>query len=270
MDRPTWVCGDIDLTKPSTARVYDYYLGGSHNFAVDRRQAQQAIELWPELPSSMQANRAFLRRAVRYCVSRGVRQFLDIGSGIPTVGNVHEIAQRADAGCRVVYVDVDPIAVAHSRALLAESGTRHTATVQADLRDPDRVLDDPAVRELLDFTEPVALLMVSTLHFISPEDEPAALIARYSGVLAPGSPLVISHGTADGRPDRATAHEKLYHRTGTPIWMRSAAEITGFFDGFRMVDPGLVYLSEWRPDSPDEEWERPERLSGYAGLGIRN
>ncbi|SDN20271.1 SAM-dependent methyltransferase [Allokutzneria albata] len=270
MDRPTWVCGDIDLTKPSTARVYDYYLGGSHNFAVDRRQARQAIALWPELPKIMQANRAFLRRAVRFCVARGVRQFLDVGSGIPTVGNVHEIAQRADPDCRVVYVDIDPIAVAHSRALLAESRAPRTATLQADLRKPEQILDDPGVRELLDFDEPVALLMVSALHFVSPNDNPAALLEQYAEVLVPGSPLVISHGTADGRPERATAHEELYHRTGTPIWMRPADEIAGFFAGFDMVDPGLVYLSQWRPESPDEEWERPERLSGYAGLGIRN
>ncbi|MFB9906871.1 SAM-dependent methyltransferase [Allokutzneria oryzae] len=270
MDRPTWVCGDIDLTKPSSARVYDYYLGGSHNFAVDRRQARQAVALWPELPKIMRANRAFLRRAVRHCVSLGVRQFLDIGSGIPSVGNVHELAQRADPACRVVYVDIDPIAVAHSRALLADADTPGAVAVQADLRKPEQVLDDPEVRGLVDFDEPVAVLMAAVLQFVSPNDDPAGLLAQYADVLAPGSPLVISHGTSDGRPDRAREHEALYQRTGTPIWMRTGVEIAGFFSGFRLLDPGLVYLSQWRPESPEEEWEQPERLSGYAGLGIKN
>src|SRR3712207_4400993 len=176
MHRPSWVPAEVDLSRPSAARVYDYYLGGSHNLEIDRRMAREAISLWPELPTIMQANRAFLRRAVRYLAERGITQFLNIGSGIPTVGNVHEAAQQAHAGARVVYVDSDPVAVAHSRAILA--GDERTAVVHADLREPETILDDPTVRTTLDLDQPVAVLMVAVLHFVSDEDDPFGAVAR--------------------------------------------------------------------------------------------
>src|SRR3954466_11323572 len=159
MHRPNWVPAEVDLSRPSAARVYDYYLGGSHNLEVDRRLAREAISLWPELPEIMQNNRAFLRRAVRYLAAEGITQFLDIGSGIPTVGNVHQAAQQARPGARVVYVDNDPVAVAHSRAILA--GEEHTAVVHADLRAPETLLEDQTLRATLDLAPPLAVLMVA-------------------------------------------------------------------------------------------------------------
>ncbi|SHE53785.1 SAM-dependent methyltransferase [Streptoalloteichus hindustanus] len=265
MDRPDWAPGDIDLARPSAARVYDYYLGGSHNFAVDRELAAEAVQLWPDLPRIMRTNRAFLRRAVRYCLASGIRQFLDLGSGIPTVGNVHEVAQAVDPGCRVVYVDLDPVAVVHSRAILPREG--RTAVVHGDLRDPDAVLAAPAVRELLDPDEPLALLMVAVLHFVQDADDPAAVVARYAEEMAPGSHLVLSHATHEGRPERAEPHQRLYARTRTPMRMRSHAEVAALLDGFELVEPGLVPLPRWRPEVGDAADDHPERFAGYAGVG---
>jgi hypothetical protein len=267
MHRPSWVPAEVDLSRPSAARVYDYYLGGSHNLEVDRRMAREAISLWPDLPAIMQSNRAFLRRSVRYLAGQGITQFLDIGSGIPTVGNVHEAAQRADPRARVVYVDVDPVAVAHSRAILA--GDEHTAVVHADLREPETFLEDPTVRAMLDLDQPIAVLMVAVLHFVGDEDDPFGAVARVRDRLAPGSHLVMSHASAEGRPEAAASHRKLYSRTPTPMTMRSRDEIAQFFDGFDLVDPGLVWLPLWRPDNPGAAVERPERTTGFAGVGRR-
>lgn len=263
--RPDWAPGEIDLDRPSAARVYDYYLGGSHNVAADREMAREAIAMWPELPLVMQANRAFLRRAVRYCIEQGVRQFLDIGSGIPTVGNVHEVAQQAASDARVVYVDVDPVAVSHSRALLA--GNDLATVVQADLRTPDRVLGDPDVRALLDFDQPVAVLLVAVLHFVPDDDHPGALVARLIESLAPGSFLVISHASQDGQPDRIAEHRALYSRTATPMTMRNRDEVTALFGRCELVEPGVVFLPQWRPDSPQDVDDSPERFTGFAGVG---
>jgi SAM-dependent methyltransferase len=267
MHRPSWVPAEVDLSRPSAARVYDYYLGGSHNLEVDRRMAREAISLWPELPEIMQSNRAFLRRSVRYLAGQGTTQFLDIGSGIPTVGNVHEAAQRVDPGARVVYVDSDPVAVAHSRAILG--GDEQTAVVHADLREAETVLEDPAVRATLDLDQPIAVLVVAVLHFVSEEDDPFGAVARIRDRLAPGSHLVLSHASDEGRPDAAASHRELYSRTPTPMTMRSRDEIARFFDGFDLVDPGLVWLPLWRPDNPSAAAERPERTTGFAGVGRR-
>ena len=185
MERPSWAPDDVNLAVPSVARMYDYYLGGMHNFAVDRRMADQGAAAWPGLPRIMRANRAFLGRAVRHLTATGIRQFLDVGSGIPTAGNVHEVAHAADPTCRVVYVDVDPVAVSHSRALLAE--IPNATAIRGDFRDIDRILADPATTELIDFTEPVAVLLVALLHFIGDDAEPAATIARIRDLIAPGS-----------------------------------------------------------------------------------
>jgi S-adenosyl methyltransferase len=265
VDRPDWAPAGIDLDRPSAARVYDYYLGGFHNFAVDREMARRAIEMWPELPEIMKANRAFLRRAVQHLVAAGVRQFLDIGSGIPTVGNVHEVAQQAAPDARVVYVDNDPVAVEHSRAILG--GNEQTAVVPADLREPERVLGSPALRRLLDLTEPVALLMVAVLHFVPDEAEPAGLVRRFRDAVAPGSYLVISHASSDGQPVLTQSHRDLYRRTATPMTMRTREQIAAFFDGYDLLEPGLVYLPLWRPYPDAEVDERPERFTGFAGVG---
>ncbi|MCI2421750.1 SAM-dependent methyltransferase [Saccharopolyspora sp. K220] len=257
---------DIDLDKPNAARVYDYYLGGDHNFAVDRQMAEEAIRMWPELPLIMQANRAFLRRAVQYCTDQGIRQFLDLGSGIPTVGNVHEVAQQAAPGTRVVYVDTDPVAVAYSKNLLRDNP--NAAIVRADLREPDKVLAAPEVSELLDLSQPLAVMMVAVLHFVGDADQPGAIVARYRDALVPGSFLVISHATDEGRPDVAASHADLYRqRTATPMTMRPHAAVTGFFEGFELVEPGVVHLPLWRPTAATDVGARPERFTGLAGVG---
>jgi SAM-dependent methyltransferase len=247
--------------------VYDYYLGGFHNFAADREMAREAIGMWPELPLMMRTNRAFLRRAVRFAAREGVSQFLDIGSGIPTVGNSHEIAQQEEPAARVAYVDIDPVAVAHSRAILAED--TGTVVLQADLRDPERIVGDQSVRSLIDFDRPVAILLVAVLHFITDEDDPKALVARLFQAVAPGSLVIISHASQDGQRELAETHQRLYARTPTPMTMRSRDQILGLFGGFQLVEPGVVPIQEWRPGSPAEVIDISKRMVGFAGVGLK-
>jgi O-methyltransferase involved in polyketide biosynthesis len=253
----------IDLDRPSAARVYDFYLGGFHNFEADREMGRQAVAMWPELPEIMQANRGVLRRAVEYLAGAGIRQFLDLGSGIPTVGNVHEVAHRVAPDARVVYVDNDPVAVEHARAILADDPL--TSVVRADLRDPDTVL--AAARGRLDLDRPVAVLMLAVLHFVADEDDPAGLIARYRDASAPGSHLALSHATAGQQVDRAAGHRDLYRRTATPMTMRSREQVTALFAGYELVEPGVVYLPEWRPEPGTPVEPHPERFTGVAGVG---
>ena len=257
----------IDPEIPSAARVYDYYLGGHHNFASDRAMAARALARWPALPRIMQANRAFLRRAVRFATEQGITQFLDLGSGIPTVGAVHDVA-RAVVDARVVYVDHDPVAAAHCRSIL--DPVPGTAIVEADAIDPDAVLDAPATRSLLDLDRPVALLLVALLHFVDDTRHPQQVLARYREALAPGSLLLISHASSDGDPDHADEHAELYRGAGTPMTMRSREQITALFDGFTLLDPGVVYLPLWRPDNPATVPVSPERFTGYAGAARRD
>ncbi|MFC8508140.1 SAM-dependent methyltransferase [Streptomyces sp. NPDC057411] len=267
MERPAWAPPGIDISVPSVSRMYDFYLGGSHNFEVDREAARKAMAFMPGLPKIMQANRAFMRRAVRYAVDHDVTQFLDIGSGIPTFGNVHEVAQAASDAARVVYVDHDPVAVAHSRAVLA--GDERSAVLAADLRKPRDILDSPEVTGLLDLDRPVALLLVAVLHFLEDADEPAALVAELLDALAPGSLLVLTHASYEGVPlpqDRAEGSVDVYRDIRNPLVMRPREEIARFFDGTELVEPGLVSMPLWRPDGPDEE-EDPYAFSGFAGVG---
>jgi hypothetical protein len=265
VERPEWAPIGIDLDRPSAARVYDFYLGGFHNFAADREMGRQAVQMWPDLPEIMRSNRGFLRRAVEFLVDAGVRQFLDLGSGIPTVGNVHEVAQRLAPDSRVVYVDNDPVAVEHSQAILA--GDDGTVVVQADLRDPDAVLGDPAVRTLLDLNRPIAVLMVAVLHFVPDDADPAGLVARFRDAVAPGSYLALSHATTGERADRAAEHRGLYQRTATPMTMRTREQVEHLFDGWELVQPGLVHLPQWRPEPGTPSPDRPERMPGLAGVG---
>lgn len=265
-ERPGWIPDEVDLERPSAARVYDYYLGGSHNFAVDRELAEQAMRVLPQLPQMMRANRAFLRRAVRTMAADGVRQFLDLGSGIPTAGNVHEVAQRFVPDARVVYVDVDPVAVAQSRSILA--GDERTEVVQADLREPGQVLDAAEVRGLLDFDQPVGVLMVAVLHFVPDDADPGGITAQFRDAVASGSHLAISHGTQEGGdPEDGARIQALYARSASPLTARTRAEVTDLFAGFELLDPGVVYLPLWRPDTPDDFSGGPERSSTLAGVG---
>ncbi|MFF4099192.1 SAM-dependent methyltransferase [Streptomyces sp. NPDC001903] len=273
MERPAWAPPGIDISVPSVSRIYDYYLGGSHNFEVDRQAARRAMEFLPGLPKIMQANRAFMRRAVRYAVARGVTQFLDIGSGIPTFGNVHEIAQAASPEARVVYVDHDPVAVAHSRAVLA--GDERTGIVAADLRKPQDILAAPEVSQLLDFERPVALLLVAVLHFLEDSDDPYAAVAELRDALAPGSLLVLTHASYEGiplSPEVASGTVGVYRDIRNPLVMRSGEQIGRFFDGFELVEPGVVSMPLWQPEGTEdpEDGETPEdpyAFSGFGGVG---
>jgi hypothetical protein len=266
MERPEWAPETIDMERPSAARIYDYWLGGSHNFAVDREMARQVTSMIPETPLIMQGNRAFLHRAVRYLVDAGVRQFLDIGSGIPTLGNVHEVVHRMAPDSQVVYIDVDPVAVAHSRHILGTNP--RVVVIQEDLRRPEAILGHPDVRRMLDFDQPVALLLLAVLHFVLDADHPYEVVSRLCDPLAPGSFLAISHGTAEGLPPEASRRwVELFQRTPTPGQPRSRAEIEPFFAGLSMVEPGLVWASQWRPEHPDEVDDHPERAATYVGVG---
>jgi hypothetical protein len=265
VDQQRWAPDEVDLSRPSVARVYDYFLGGSHNFAVDRQMADQLTTLVPDIRIIMRANRAFLRRAVRYLSDAGITQFLDIGSGIPTVGNVHEVAHQANPSARVVYVDVDPVAVSHSRAML--EGFPNTAIVRADARSPKDILSAPEVTRMINFDEPVALLLFALLHFISDADGAAEAMAQLREAVVPGSFLAISHVTHEGRPAVARQAEEIYQSRANQGVLRSHAEITRFFGDFTLVEPGLVYLPLWRPDSPSDVDGSPERYTTYAGVG---
>ncbi|MFF4485985.1 SAM-dependent methyltransferase [Streptomyces sp. NPDC001544] len=267
MERPAWAPRSIDISVPSVARIYDYYLGGSYNFEVDREAARRALEFMPGLPKIMQANRAFMRRAVRFAAAEGITQFIDIGSGIPTFGNVHEVAQEAAPGARVVYVDHDPVAVAHTEAVLA--GNDHADVVAADLRKPQEILASPQVEALIDLNRPVALLLVAILHFVEDSDDPYDAVARLSAALAPGSLLILTHASYEGIPvpaERAEGAVDVYKGIRNPLIMRSREEIARFFGGYEMVEPGLVPMPLWRPQTPPEE-EDPYAFSGYAGVG---
>ncbi|MFC0508558.1 SAM-dependent methyltransferase [Micromonospora costi] len=262
MQMPDGLPTEIDLTRPSAARVYDYFLGGAHNFEIDRQLAEQIASMTPHLPATMRAGREFLRRAVRVLLDAGVDQFLDIGSGIPTVGNVHEVAQAADPRARVVYVDIDPVAVAHSRELLA--GNDLTAVVHADLREPQRILAE--ARGLLDLDRPVGILLAGVVHFVPDADKPAEILATLRAAAAPGSHLVISHSTFEDQPQEMLDAQRLSARTATEITLRSRAEITDFFGDWTILDPGVVHMPLWRPDSASDVDEHPERFGAFGGV----
>jgi hypothetical protein len=266
MERPDWAPEGIDLDRPSAARIYDYWLGGSHNFAPDREVARQVTKLVPDTPLIMQGNRAFLHRAVRRLVDAGIQQFLDIGSGIPTLGNVHQVVQKLTPDASVVYVDVDPVAVAHSRHILA--GNERVTVIQEDLRRPERILTHHDAVALLDLDRPVALLLIAVLHFLGDEDDPYGVVARLRNALSPGSCVVISHGTADSLPEEAARRwVELFQRTPTPVTPRPKADVERFFTGLDMVEPGLVWASQWHPEHPDEVGDHPERSAIYVGVG---
>ncbi|WP_405578992.1 SAM-dependent methyltransferase [Streptomyces sp. NBC_01190] len=268
-DRPSWAPPGIDINVPSVSRIYDYFLGGSHNFEADREAARIALRALPGIPKIGQANRAVMRRAVGYAVERGITQFLDIGSGIPTFGNVHEVAQAVSPGARVVYVDNDPVAVEHSRAVL--QGNDDATIAAADLRDPRSILENPETLRLLDFDRPVALMLVAVVHFLPDEDGPAEIIATLRDALAPGSLLVITHASLENSPTQEGQRgvQQAYRRTATPLLMRTTAELEPFFAGFELVEPGIVPLPYWRPDSPPDEEDEAALLYGLAGVGLK-
>ncbi|HUZ22701.1 MAG TPA: SAM-dependent methyltransferase [Streptosporangiaceae bacterium] len=258
----------LDPNTPTPARIYDYMLGGSHNFAADRDAAQDMIAAFPALPRVLGAARAFVRRATRFLAAeQGISQFLDLGSGIPTVRNVHEIAETANPAARVAYVDIDPVAVAHSRTILR--GARNATCIQGDLRDPAAVCATPAIRAIIDFARPVAVILNAVLHFIPGDDVAAGIVASYLNTVAPGSYLVILHHTSESdRADEARARE-IYSSAVQPLIPRSRAQITALFDGTSIVEPGIVLSPQWRPDSAEEAGSAGHvpLYFGYAGVG---
>jgi len=260
-----WREAGVDPTKPSIARVYDYWLGGTHNLAADRELGRRMETLDPRIPAACKANRAFLGRAVRFLAEQaGIRQFIDIGSGIPTAGNVHEVAQRAASDARVVYADRDPVAVAEGRGLLA--GNHRATIIRADLRDPAAILSHPEAGWLIDFAEPVGFILVAVLHFIMDAQEPHGIVERLRDAAAPGSYLVVSHVTNQGNPQLAAAAEKVYNARAADGQARSRAEILRFFGSWELAEPGLVYAPLWRPSSPEDVPRHPEQFWFLAGV----
>jgi hypothetical protein len=240
----------VDPTVPSPARMYDYMLRGSHNYQADRDAVDKLRAQMPELEDAAYANRGFHQRAARWIAQQGVRQFLDIGSGLPTFGNTHATVQKIHPRARVAYVDNDPVVAAYATELLAANPT--TILIQADLRDPATILGHPQVRELIDFTQPTGVLMTLLLHFVPDTDQPWDLVGRYTGALAPGSYLAISHGTSDYVPPRtASAITTTYTRASQNAHLRSKADIARFFTGLHIIppypgaEPALTHLGNW-------------------------
>ncbi len=266
MSTPPWLPDDMPLDKPSGTRMYDYLLGGHHNFAIDRAAAEQALAIYPDFSLVMQANRAFLRRAVKFLVEQGIDQFLDLASIIPTVGSAHEVAQQINPAARVVYANIDPDVVRHSEAILRGNPT--TAAVQIDLRQPDNVLDHPDARRLLDFSKPMGVLF-GFLLFIPDDEEAYRLVRVLRDAVAPGSYIAISHGTYENVPPEVV--EKLYAlyaRSTNPAKVRSRAQVEAFFEGLELVDPGVVHVPLWRPEGSDDVLlDRPERSANLGGVG---
>ncbi|MDP9861117.1 MULTISPECIES: SAM-dependent methyltransferase [Streptosporangium] len=257
----------IDPTIPSVARMYDYYLGGKDNFASDRAAAEKFIEIVPGVREMAQANRAFLRRAVSELAARGVRQFLDIGSGLPTQENVHQVVHRIIPDARVTYVDNDPIVLAHGRALLSDNP--HTTVIQADMREPKALLDHPEVRASIDFDEPVAVILLAMLHFVPDDAVADQIIASVREVLSPGSHLVLSHAYAGrtGAETRARADDVYGSTTAGSITSRGPAELAAYLDGLDVLPPGVVPVEAWRPEFDEDvtvDFSRPSILGAVA------
>ncbi|WP_133903764.1 SAM-dependent methyltransferase [Actinophytocola oryzae] len=247
-DRPSWAPESIDLDRPNAARVYDYLLGGAANFETDRAFAEKLLEVMPQARSAARLNRAFLRRAVRFCVSEGIGQFLDIGSGVPTAGNVHEIAPDA----RVLYVDNEPVAVTHSELLLSDNPK--ASPLLGDLTNPEPVL----ASQLLDYTQPIALLMVAVLHFIPDEAMPQEAVARFVSALPSGSFVVLSHAVERDSLQGRVEVDRLYETSANPGVRRTPDQIMAFLDGLDLVEPGLVWTPQWRPELPEDVGDHPE------------
>jgi hypothetical protein len=247
---------------PSPARIYDFLLGGKDNYPADREAAQELLAAVPDVRMFAQQNRAFLRRAVRYmAVGAGISQFIDIGTGLPTQGNVHELARDATPGARVVCVDNDPVVLAHGRAML--HGEADTAILEHDLREPDAIITDPELRKLIDFGQPVGLLLVAVMHFISDEEDPAGLIRRLAGALPSGSHVALSHATVDSRPESVRG-EKVYERATAQARARTRDEVLAMVAGLDLVEPGLVWAPQWHPEPGADPDPEPGRSHLYV------
>jgi hypothetical protein len=261
---------EIDTTRPHPARMYDAYLGGKDNYPADREAVRQVLRAFPEVRAMARANRAFMQRAVRFLAGEaGIRQFIDIGTGIPSAGNVHEVAAQAAPGARVVYVDNDPIVHVHANALLTGNGT--TSIVLADLRDPKAILEHPKLRELIDFTQPVALLLVAIVHFITDAENPAGIVAVLRDALPEGSYLALSHGTGDFHPTGTEGQAaSAYQNATAPLVLRTLGQVSAFFGGFDLVEPGLVQAPLWRPNGKQPRPKDLVKIGIYGGVGRKS
>jgi SAM-dependent methyltransferase len=271
LDRPSWAPKRIDLDRPSGARVYDYLLGGGCNTAADRELAKRLITVMPQVKHTVRLNRNFLRRVVTFLVGQGVTQFLDIGSGIPSVGNVHQLAQGLDPQCRVVYVDNDPIAVAYAEPLLQDNNL--AAAVLADFRSPEQVLNAPAVRSLIDFEKPVAVLALLMMHFVPDSADPARLLGRFRDALVSGSYVAISHPSFTGADGELLADAEavgaIVQDSMEPLYLRGADDLLRITAGFEPVPPGVVHLPLWRPDSAADVGRHPESSLVYGVVAAK-
>jgi hypothetical protein len=260
-----WQAPRLDTTIAHPARMYDFFLGGKDNYPVDRAAAAKVLEFYPEAFAMAKANRAFLGRAVRYLAQNGVRQFLDIGAGIPGPNGTSEVAYAVAPDARIVCVDNDPIVLTHSRALLATRSTVPATVLHADLRQPEEILSHPDVRVALDFDQPIAVLLVAVVHFVRDAEDPQRIIDTLMAALPSGSHLVLSHVTGEFDSERANAAAAAYDKATVPIILRDHDRIAGFFDGLELVEPGVVHLPWWRPDG--EVPEGSENIWYYSGIG---
>ena len=258
---------DIPTEELNAARMYDYFLGGYHNFEVDRMAARKILEINPDASQVMQTNRSFLRRVVNFLAQEGIDQFLDVGSGMPTVGNVHEIVQKVSPAARVVYVDIESVTVNHGEAILADNP--NASIIECDIRRPEAILDNPETRRLLDFGRPVAVLLFCVLHFVSDDEEAYRAVRLLRDAMVPGSYMAVSHATSEALSiEHKKQIESVYSRTPTPLTMRSHGQVEKFLGGLELAEPGIVFVPLWRPgDDGSTFLESPERSVTYGGVG---
>lgn len=256
---------EIDTSRPHPARMYDYFLGGWDNYEVDREAAQRVLDVAPDVVLGARANREFLRRSVRFLVEGGIRQIIDIGTGIPTSPNTHEIAHSVSPDVRIAYIDNDPIVATHAGARLI--GTGNTGFFLGDMREPRTILEHPTIGELIDFDEPVALLLVSVLHFVTDDEDPAAMLTTLREALPAGSYLVLSHATGDFHAEVAPEVMEVYKKATASLTARSHAEVLTLFDGYDLVEPGLVQVPLWHPEGEEPKPADLRRIGVYGGVG---
>lgn len=244
---------NVDISRPNMARMYDYALGGKDNFASDREAVQNLFKLAPENAYVPRANRRFLGKAVAFAAEQGIRQFLDLGAGLPSQGSTHEVARPLQPGAHVVYVDCDPVVLTHARAMLAGNNSG-LAVIGEDIRHPGRILEHPKTQRLIDFSQPAAVLFVAILHGIPDADDPAGIVAEFVRRLVPGSYVILSHLTREGQPpDIVAKKEEVFAKSATPMAYRSRDEILRLFNGLELVEPGLTTVTRWREQSPDAQ-----------------
>jgi hypothetical protein len=259
---------DVDTGSAHSARIYDYIIGGADHYPADREAGDAMVREWPALPVHMRANRDFMNRAVRHLAEKaGVRQFLDIGTGIPTSPNIHEIAQSVSPDARVVYVDNDPLVLRLSQGLLNGTPEGRTSYIEADMRDPASILEAPELRATLDLTRPVALLVIAIVHFMTDEDDAVGIVRRLLDPLPSGSHLAMSIGTAEFAPDEVGRVAREYAARGMPMRLRTFAEAAEFFTGLEVVEPGIVQVHKWHPDGSGTEVIRDADIAMYGVVG---